>query len=300
VTGLPRPLFDAYAIARARKRALRSGREAPFLLSRAVDDLVERLALVRRTFARGAVHAAAGPWISRALRTAGVGEVVSSTAIEDVLSAWEAADGPVLLAREDTVPFADGAFDFACSLLTLQTVDDLPGVLVQLRRALRPDGLLVVTLVGGRTLSELREAFLVAEAELEGTARARVAPFVDVRDLGGLLQRAGFALPVVDSDPITVTYASPLALIADLRSMGAGNPLADRHRGPIRRATLARMLEVYSERFSVPGGRVRATFELLTATGWTPHESQQKPLSPGSARMRLADALATPRPKERD
>jgi hypothetical protein len=175
----------------------------------------------------------------------------------------------------------------------LELLNDLPGALVQMRRVLKPDGLLLAVLLAGETLSELRQAWLVAESELSGGVTPRVAPFADVRDPGGLLQRARFALPVVDSDTVTVTYASPLALMLELRAMAATSVLSDRRKVPLRRATLARAIEVYTERFGLPGGRVPATFEIITLTGWAPHESQQRPLRPGSARARLADALGT-------
>jgi SAM-dependent methyltransferase len=177
------------------------------------------------------------------------------------------------------------------SLLALQGVNDLPGALIQIRRALKPDGLLVAALLGGGSLAELRQAFAQAEGELEGGASPRVAPFADLRDLGGLLQRAGFALPVTDSDLFHVRYASPFGLMRDLRRMGLTNALNDRRKTPLRRATLLRAAEIYAERFADPDGRVRATFEIVWLSGWAPHESQQKPLRPGSAKMRLADAL---------
>jgi len=187
----------------------------------------------------------------------------------------------------------DGSLDLIVSALSLQMVNDLPGALAQMRRALKPDGLLLAALLGGRTLAELREALLAAESEITGGAAPRVAPVTDVRDLGALLQRAGFALPVADSDVVTVTYASPLALFADLRAMAATSVLVDRPRRPLRRDVLMRALQLYAERFALPDGRVPATFEILTMTGWVPHESQQKPLQPGSATARLAEALGT-------
>ena len=177
--------------------------------------------------------------------------------------------------------------------MSLQLVNDLPGVLVQVRRALKPDGLLLAAMLGGATLHELRTALLAAEEEIEGGASPRVAPFADVRDLGALLQRAQFALPVVDSETVVVTYANPLALMHELRGMGAANILRARSRKPLRRPTLLRSFEIYAERFGLPDGRIPATFEIITLTGWAPHESQPKPLQPGSAKMRLADALGT-------
>ncbi len=167
------------------------------------------------------------------------------------------------------------------SALALQFVNDLPGTLIQIRRALKPDGLFLAAMIGGDSLAELRAAFAEAEAEIEGGVSPRVAPFADLRDLGALLQRAGFALPVTDVDRITVRYASPLALMHDLRRMGAGNALIERRRTPLRRATLRRVFEIYAERFADPDGRIRATFEIVWLSGWAPHESQQQPLAAG-------------------
>jgi len=203
------------------------------------------------------------------------------------------ADRAALMVAADleTLPFRDASLDLAVSALALQFVNDLPGTLAQIRRALEPDGLFLAALIGGESLAELREAFAAAEAEIEGGVSPRVAPFVDLRELGALLQRAGFALPVTDIDRLTVRYASPLALMHDLRMMGATNALEERRRKPLRRATLRRMMEIYGERFADADGRVRATFEIVWLSGWAPHESQQQPLPPGSAKMRLADAL---------
>src|SRR6202012_544789 len=176
------------------------------------------------------------------------------------------------------------------SALALQFVNDLPGALVQIRRALKPDGLFLAVLLGGETLTELRQAFAAAEAEIEGGVSPRVAPFADLRDIGGLLQRAGFALPVTDVDRVVVRYGNAFGLMQDLRRMGATNSLIERRKTPTRRATLVRMAEIYAERFADPDGRIRATFDIIWLSGWAPHESQQTPLAPGSARMRLADA----------
>ncbi|MCL2428798.1 MAG: SAM-dependent methyltransferase, partial [Alphaproteobacteria bacterium] len=174
-----------------------------------------------------------------------------------------------------------------------QAVNDLPGALAQIRRALKPDGLFLAALFGGDTLSELRHSFAVAESELDGGTSPRVAPFADVREMGALLQRAGFALPVTDVDRIIVRYSSPFRLLRDLRCMGAANPLVERRRVPLRRATLMRAMDVYAERFADPDGKLRASFDVVWLSGWSPHESQQQPLRPGSAKQRLADALGT-------
>ena len=194
---------------------------------------------------------------------------------------------------EEHLPFADESLDLVVSTLALHWVNDLPGALIQIRRALRPDGLFMGAILGGSTLTELRQALTAAEAELTDGAGLRVAPFADTFDAAGLLQRAGFALPVADLDRVRVRYAHPLKLIADLKAMGETNALTDRARRPLSRAVLARACEIYAERFSEPDGRVVATFDIITLTGWAPHPDQQKPLRPGSAKMRLADALGT-------
>jgi SAM-dependent methyltransferase len=198
-----------------------------------------------------------------------------------------------VIADEETLPFASGSLDLVVSALSLQFVNDLPGTLVQIRRALKPDGLFMAASVGGDTLTELREAFAQAESEIEGGASPRVAPFADLREWGALLQRAGFALPVADVDRLTVRYNSVVDLMQDLRRMGATNILTERRRRPLRRATLQRLTEIYARRFADPDGRLRATFEIIWLSGWAPHESQQKPLKPGAAAHRLADALGT-------
>jgi SAM-dependent methyltransferase len=201
--------------------------------------------------------------------------------------------GPRVVADEEALPFRDASLDLVVSALALQFVNDLPGTLVQIRRALRPDGLFLAALLGGETLPELRQAMSDAEIECEGGVSPRVAPFADLRDLGALLQRAGFALPVTDIDRVTVRYESVFALMHDLRRMGATNALVERRRTPLRRATLARMSEIYAQRFADADGRVRATFEVAWLSGWAPHQSQQQPLRPGTAKARLADALGT-------
>jgi SAM-dependent methyltransferase len=216
--------------------------------------------------------------------------VIAVDAIAQTLTDYA---GPKAVADEEALPFADGVLDLVVSALALQSVNDLPGTLVQIRRALKPDGLFLGALLGGESLGELRASFAAAEAEVEGGVSPRVAPLVDAREAGALLQRAGFALPVSDVDRITVRYASPFALMTELRAMGATNALAERRRTPLRRATLRRAVEMYAERFADDDGRVRASFDIVWVTGWAPHGSQPQPLKPGSARTRLADALGT-------
>jgi SAM-dependent methyltransferase len=186
-----------------------------------------------------------------------------------------------------------GDFDLAVSLFSLQTINDLPGALVQIRRALKPDGLFLGALLGGASLTELREAFAQAEIATRGGVSPRVSPFADVRDLGGLLQRAGFALPVADVERLVVRYGDFFALAGDLRAHGLTNVLAERSRKPLRRDTLAALLACYAEAHADADGKLRASFETVYLTGWAPHESQPQPLKPGSAKSRLAEALGT-------
>jgi SAM-dependent methyltransferase len=258
---------------------------AHFLLDRVAADFAERLSLVSRAFPRALDLGTPGPQVAEALR-ANERIVFRAAPILDAPPSV-----PSLIADEEVLPFASESFDLIASALSLQWANDLPGVLVQIRRVLAPDGLFLAALVGGQSLTELRTALTSAEAELTGGASPRVAPFADIRDLGQLLQRAGFALPVTDIDPIVVRYASMFALMQDLRAMGATNALSERSRVPLRRAVLMRAAEIYAERFADVDGRVRATFDVVWLSGWAPHESQQKPLAPGSARMRLAEAL---------
>jgi SAM-dependent methyltransferase len=202
--------------------------------------------------------------------------------------------GPLAVAGdEERLPFAENRFDLVLSCLSLHWVNDLPGALIQIRRALKPDGLFLAAMFGGETGRELRQALAEAEIAVEGGLSPRVSPFAEVRDLGGLLQRAGFALPVVDSDHLTVSYANPLRLMADLRGMGESNAAVERRKQVTRRATLIAAVERYAELFGDSEGRVPATFQVLYLTAWSPHPSQQKPLRPGSAETRLADALDT-------
>jgi SAM-dependent methyltransferase len=269
----PPALFDR-ALLYARQHRARAQGEVSFLLDRVDEDLGDRLAAIMREF-----RAAADLWTP--------GEGLSS-----LRARLPSVERIVLdAAGEEKLPFAPDSLDLVASALALQFVNDLPGVLAQIRHALRPDGLLLAAMVGGDSLTELRQAFAAAEAECEGGVSPRVAPFADLRDIGALLQRAGFALPVTDVDRIVVRYANAFALMQDLRRMGAANVLFERRRTPTRRATMLRMAEIYAERFSDPDGRIRATFDVIWLSGWVPHASQQQPLKPGSAKASLADAV---------
>src|SRR3984957_1666833 len=279
-------VFDRSLLRRRRRRAWALG-PATFLIDRVAADLADRLAVVLRRFAL--VVDLGTP--TGALRRALAPHVGTLIAVDADPLALGDESGPKLVADEEALPFADASLDLVVSALALQTVNDLPGALVQVRRALRPDGLFLAAMLGGDTLTELRASFAAAEAEIESGVSPRVAPFVDAREAGALLQRAGFALPVTDVDRITVRYASPFDLVADLRRMGATNVLTERRRAPLRRATLLRMVEVYAARFVAADGGVRASFDVVWLSGWAPHASQQQPLKPGSAQTRLADAL---------
>jgi SAM-dependent methyltransferase len=266
-------LFDRTLLLARQRRALGLG-PATFLLDRVAADMEERLHAVLRDFAD-----VADIWTP--------GEGLRSGRFRSVVR-----PGPKDCEPE-TLPFRPASLDLAVSALAFQFVNDLPGVLAQIRRALRPDGLLLAAMIGGDTLTELRQSFAAAESECEGGVSPRIMPFADLRDVGALLQRAGFALPVTDVERLTVRYSSPFILMSELRRMGATNALAERRRTPLRRATLKRMVEIYARRFGDRDGKVRATFEVIWLSGWAPHDSQQRPLRPGAARMRLADALGT-------
>jgi SAM-dependent methyltransferase len=286
-TSLP-AIFDRRLVRRRLARATAAGAEE-FLLIHASEEFCERLSSIKRKFS--AILDAGTPSPRLAARLAD--RFRPGLLVRMAPLAEPAGDSSLLrlLGDEESLPLAPECFDLVVSALCLQNLNDLPGALVQLRRVLKPDGLFLGCLLGGKSLHELRTALAVAETEIYGGISPRVAPFADVRDMGGLLQRAGFALPVADSEPITVRYATMFDLMADLRAMGATNALAARLRKPSTRGFFLRAANIYAERFADPDGRVRATFEMIFLSGWAPHESQQKPLPPGSAKMRLADAL---------
>jgi SAM-dependent methyltransferase len=289
-------IFDRSLLRDRRLRALASG-PSTFLMERIAQDLSDRLAAVLRRFGLAVALGTATNAVRRELARSG--KIDTIVAADTPARSLQGRTGSseiwtrclAIVADEEALPFRDASLDLLVSVLSLQFVNDLPGTLIQIRRALKPDGLLLAALAGGDTLLELRQSFALAEAEIEDGISPRIIPFVDVREAGALLQRAGFALPVTDLDRITVRYESPMALMHDLRLMGATNPMVERSRRPLRRATLRRMMEVYAERFADPDRRIRATFEIVWLSGWAPHSSQQRPLAPGSARARLSDAL---------
>lgn len=288
-------VFDRQMLRRRRDRAADRFPAHDFLVRRAGEDIVDRIAGVNRSFGiaadlgahRGSLRTATA---DAALQDGKIGTLISADLSAGMLAH---AEGARVVADEEMLPFADKSLNLVTSILSLHWVNDLPGTLIQIRRALKPDGLFIAALFGGETLTELRQSLAEAEIECEGGLSPRVSPFADLRDMGGLLQRAGFALPVADTDRVTVRYADPLRLMAELRGMGETNALSERRRTPLKRGTLIRAAEIYREKFGLPDGRVPATFDIVIVTGWAPHESQQKPLAPGSANTRLADALGT-------
>lgn len=287
-TARMQPLFDGETALRRKKRALALGdRGAWFLMRRAAEDLTDRLSAVERHFERAAAVNCLTRDAADAL--AASGKVAETFRVEADAALLD--DGEGLVSVGEALPLEPESLDVAVSLLTLHEANDLPGQLVQIRRALRPDGLFLGCLAGAGTLAELRECLLAAETEVRGGAGPRVMPFADVRDMGALLQRAGFALPVADIETVTVRYADMFGLMRDLRAMGATNALAGRARAPTPRAVFMRAAQLYAERFSDPDGRIRATFSMIWLSGWAPHPSQRKPLRPGSATHSLAEAL---------
>jgi SAM-dependent methyltransferase len=286
MTGPPL-LFDARLRDTRRRRALRRfARDADFLLGEVSDDLVDRLAAVNRRFAVAADIGTPSRLLAERLLAGGqVGSILRIDSIAET--------APDIVGDLEELQVPPASFDLVVSALALHWTNDLPGLFAQVRRALKPDGLFLAAMLGGETLTELRQSLAAAEAELTGGASPRVAPFAELRAVGALLQRAGFALPVIDLDRRTVRYAGALDLMRDLRAIGAANALVERSRRPLRRAVLARAVSIYAERFADADGRVRATFDVISLSGWAPDESQQKPLRPGSAKARLADALST-------
>ena len=251
---------------------------ADFLLKRVAQDLSDRLEPVLRPFPLIQDYGTPDKSIINQLKLMRPASSVSHTHFTS-------------LRDNERLPFSPESFDLITSGLVLQHANDLPGVLVQIRRSLKPDGLFIGCIAGGATLTELRQCLTEAESEIMGGVSPRVFPFADIRDMGGLLQRAGFALPVTDSETITVRYSDIFRLMADIRAMGATNVLTARSRKFTRKSIMIRAAEIYEKRFSDLDGRIRATFEIIWLSGWAPHESQQKPLKPGSAKQRLADAL---------
>lgn len=285
-------IFDRRLLRKRRDRAAPTFHDHDFLFREAAERLADRLEDTTRRFPLALDLGCHDGILGRTLAGRGGIETLVQCDLSPKMAARAAPHGTFTLAADDeALPFAPGRFDLVMSLLSLHWVNDLPGTLAQIRQVLKPDGLFLGAILGGDTLIELRRAWMEAELAEEGGAGPRVAPFADVRDAGALLQRAGFALPVVDRDTIPVTYGDPLRLMADLRGMGESNAVAAQRKGATRRATLRRAAAAYQDHFAGPDGRLPATFEIITLTGWTPHESQPRPLVPGSGQRHLSDAL---------
>lgn len=287
----PHLLFDRKLLRARRDRFAPEIGDHEFLLAHVAREIAERVSLMLRSFPRaldlGAFRGLLGKTVAE---LPSVGEMIYAE------SAYELAalcPQPAIVCDEDLLPLKEASLNLIVSGLALHRVNDLPGALVQIRRALCPDGLFMAGVLGARSLIELRQSLIEAEAEMEGGASPRISPFGDVRDYGALLQRAGFALPVADAEVLTVPYESPRELMREIRVLGGGNVLSERSKTPLSRRTLARAEGLYRERYPSKNGGISATFEIVYLTGWAPDPSQQKPLKPGSAAARLADALHT-------
>jgi SAM-dependent methyltransferase len=290
----PPRLFDRTLHKKRLDRAAKAFSQADFLHRRAALDVAWRLEAIMRDFPLAVELSSRAGAFGEALAQSPAAERIGLLIEADLSRAMLATRGGArIVLDEERLPFAPESLDLIVSTLGLHWTNDVVGALIQVRMALKPDGLFIGAFLGGATLTELRQSLVAAESELLGGAGSRVSPFADMADAAALLQRAGFALPVADLDRVSVSYEHPVRLLADLRRMGETNVLAERHPKPLTRALLARASEIYVERFAGPDGRVTATFEIVTLTGWAPHESQPQPLRPGSAKMRLADALGT-------
>jgi len=289
---LPR-LFDRQLLARRLDRAANLFAQAQFLKERAVEDALHTLNVINRHFDLALDIGARDGSFGRALvaspAAAKVGRLIEAD-LSQRFSAQQSGTARLVM-DEEYLPFGDNSLNLVVSTLALHTANDVPGVLVQIQRALQPDGLFIASMFGGETLKELRSCLMEAELEVRGGYGPRIAPFPEAPDLIDLLKRTGFNMPVVDSDRVEVSYEHPLKLMADLRAMGESNVLIDRPRKGLNRAILARASQLYFERFADDEGRIPATFEIITLSGWKAHESQQRPLRPGSAKMSLAEAL---------
>jgi len=285
-------LFDSDLVLRNRRRALSAqAHGADFLLDIVAEELAERLSAVERRFGEALTWHAHTDRMARLIIEGGKAERVRRFEQHADFLGAESDRMIGSVADLETLPVEPASAGLIVAPLSMHLVNDLPGLLLQMRRALRADGLLLAALPGAGTLAELRDCLLQAETELTGGVSPRIIPFADVRDCGALLQRAGFALPVVDGETYIARYDTMFDLMRDLRRMGMANPLAARSRKPATRGLFLRAAERYAEHYADPDGRIRASFRILYLSGWTPHESQQKPLAPGSAEISLANIL---------
>ncbi|HUL05250.1 MAG TPA: methyltransferase domain-containing protein [Candidatus Acidoferrum sp.] len=287
-------VFDRRLVRRHRDRAAADLGAHDFLFREVAERLADRLDDVTRKFPRALDLGCHGGEMAAALRGRGGIETLAQCDLSTAMARQAAVNGhATLVADEELLPFAPESFDLVISNLSLHWVNDLPGCLLQIRHCLKPDGLLLAAMLGGDTLQELRQSLMEAELAEAGGVSPRLSPFADLRDAGGLLQRAGFALPVIDGDRLTVSYPDILKLMRDLRGMGETNAVRARTSRPVSRAVAARADEIYRQRFGDGAGRLAATFQIIYLTAWAPAAGQQRALAPGSARTRLADALGT-------
>ncbi|HEX6119977.1 MAG TPA: methyltransferase domain-containing protein [Dongiaceae bacterium] len=284
-------IFDRRLLRARRSRTAHDLHAHDFLLREIAERLADRLSDISRTFPLALDLGARDGILARTLNCRGGIETLVQSDLSPANAKRARKAGPVVVSDEETLPFKEQSLDAVLSNLTLHWVNDLPGALAQIRGSLKPDGLFLASLFGAGTLAELRTALMEAELAETGGASPRVSPFADLRDAAGLLQRAGFALPVADLDTVTVTYGDFFALLRDLRGMGEANALLDRLRRPTRRTLFARAAAIYQERFADVQGRLPATFQVLFLTGWAPHESQQQPARRGSGKTSLKDIL---------
>lgn len=297
-------MFDRARVTRNRDRASSRFREYAFLKGRESTQLLERLNDTSREFERALDIGAHDGQACEALRDSGkVKQIIALESAPRMLAKLQSTGFETASMDGEKIPFPEASFDLATSVLSLHWINDLPGLLMQVRQVLAPDGLFLACLFGGGTLPELRAAMIEAESEITGGISPRLSPLPGLQDMAGLLQRAGFALPVADVERVTVRYSHPMKLLEDLKGMGEQAAFAPRdgqERRPLSRRILARMSEIYMSRFSDPDGKVRATFEIVWLSGWAPHESQPKPLRPGSGRFSLADAVKRARDGDAD
>jgi SAM-dependent methyltransferase len=283
-------IFDRRLLRERRGRAAGELHAHDFLLTEIAERLADRLSDIARRFPVALDLGARDGILARTLqRRGGIETLVQSDA--SLINAQRLQGGAALVADEELLPFKEHCFDAVLSNLALHWVNDLPGALAQIRSSLKPDGLFLASLFGAGTLAELRTALMEAELAETGGVSPRVSPFADLRDAAGLLQRAGFALPVADADTVTVTYGDFFALLRDLRGMGETNILFDRLKHPTRRTVFARAAAIYQERFADAGGRLPATFQVVFLTGWAPDPSQQQPARRGSGKTSLKDVF---------
>jgi NADH dehydrogenase [ubiquinone] 1 alpha subcomplex assembly factor 5 len=295
-------IFDRKLVRIRRDRAARNFASFDFLCARTIAETCDRLTEIKRDFTSVLDCSAANGLFAKTLQQNVEYEeiakniellVQSESSIEMARRADQVTGGLTLVSDEEFVPFAEASFDLAVSFLAMHFVNDLPGALLQIKRALKPDGIFIASLFGGDTLTELKQVLMEAQIEVEGGASPLIAPFADIRDIGALLQRAGFALPVTDLDRVTVHYATMFDLLKDLRGMGQTNVLIERRKKPLGKEVLFKAAELYHHKFAGPDGKIPATFDIIYATGWSPHGSQQKPLQPGSGKIPFAEAIKT-------